>query len=171
MAAAAGRRPSAARRFAPLALAALALLAGCGWHLQGHAPLPEAMKHPYVEAPDPQSEFVQSLLHALRANGAEPVADRNRASAVVSVVRDTVKRRTIAVSATNQPVEYELTYNVAFTVTVGGRDVIEAQELSATRTYSFQEELVLAKGHEQDILQRDMANDLSLRLVRQLSSL
>ena len=162
------------RRAAPGALAVLALLsgiAGCGFHLQGHAPLPAAMKHPYVEAPDRQSEFIQGLLHALRANGAQPATDRSQATAVVTVLRDNVKRRTLAVSATNQPVEYEVTYNVAFSVSVGGQEVIPTQELSATRTYSFQEQLLLAKGHEEDVLEGDMANDLAQRVVRQLSSL
>jgi len=56
-------------------------------------------------------------------------------------------------------------------VSAGGKELLAAQELTATRSYSFQETLLLAKGHEEAILREDMARDLADRLVRQLSSL
>ena len=156
---------------AATALAAALLSAACGFHLQGHTPLPAVMQTPYVEAPDRQSDFIQSLRHALLSNGAQLVRDKGKASAVVSILRDNVARRTLTVSATNQPNEYEVTYSVTFEVSAGGKELLAAQELSATRTYSFQEQLLLAKGHEEDILRQDMARDLADMVVRRLSSL
>ena len=152
-------------------LAASALLGGCGFHLQGHTPLPAVVKNPYVEAPDGQSDFIQSLRHALLSNGAQLAQDRSNASAVVSILKDSVARRVSSVSALNQPNQYEVTYTVAFSVSAGGKELLAAQELTATRSYSFQETLLLAKGHEEAILREDMARDLADRLVRQLSSL
>ncbi len=108
------------------------------------------MKTPYLEAPDRQSDFVQSLLHALLANGAQPMQDKAHASVVVSILRDNVTRRVLSVSALNQPNEYEVTYTVSFSVTAGDKELLPAQELSATRTYSFDERLLLAKEHEED---------------------
>jgi LPS-assembly lipoprotein len=165
-------RGAPAGRAAPaVAAAAVALLAGCGFHLQGHTPLPAVMKNPYVEAPDTQSDFIQSLRHALLSDGAQPVQDRTKATAVVSILRDSVSRRTLTTSALNQPVEYEVTYTVSFSVTAGDKELLTAQEISTTRTYSFQEQLLLAKGHEEDVLRRDMANDLAQLVMRRLSSL
>jgi len=151
--------------------AAVALLAGCGFHLQGHTPLPAVVKNPYVEAPDRQSEFVQSLRHALLANGAQLAQQRDKASVVVSIVRDSVVRRVLSVSALNQPNEYEVTYTVGFAVTSGDKELLPPQEVTATRTYSFGERLLLAKGHEEDVLRQDMARDLADRVMRRLSSL
>lgn len=159
----------AARHVAVWMLAAL--LAGCGFHLQGRAPLPASVKAPYLEAPDRQSDFIQNLRRALLSNGAQLAQERDKASAVVSILRDNVTRRVLSVSATNQPNEYEVTYTIAFSVTAGGEELIAPQEVSATRTYSFDERLLLAKGHEEDVLRQDMAHDLADMVMRRLSSL
>jgi len=152
--------------------AAAALLAACGFHLQGHTPLPAAVKSPYVEAPDRQSDFVQYLRHDLLSNGAQLKQEKSEASVVVSILRDSVSRRVLTTSATNQPNQYEITYTVAFSVTAAaGQELLAPEELSATRTYSFQEQLLLAKGHEEDILRKDMARDLAELVMRRLSSL
>jgi len=159
----------AARVIGVAALAAL--LAACGFHLQGHTPLPTTVKTPYLEAPDRQSDFIQSLRRALLSNGAQLSEQRDKASAVVSILRDTVSRRVLSVSATNQPNQYEVTYTIAFAVTAGDKELLAPQELTATRTYSFDERLLLAKGHEEDILRQDMAHDLADMVMRRLSSL
>jgi LPS-assembly lipoprotein len=159
----------AARR--PLATALATLLAGCGFHLQGHTPLPAVVKTPYVEAPDRQSDFVQYLRHALLSNGAQLMQDRAKASAVVSIITDSVARRVLSVSALNQPNEYEVTYTVRFAVSAGDKELLPVQEVSATRTYSFDERLLLAKNHEEDVLRQDMARDLADMVMRRLSSL
>ena len=151
--------------------AAAALLGACGFHLQGRAPLPDPVKTPYLEVPDRQSDFVQSLRRALLSNGAHLAHEKGQASAVVSIVRDNVTRRVVAVSATNQPNQYEVTYTVSFSVTAGDKELLPPQEVSATRTYSFDERLLLAKGHEDEVLRQDMAHDLADMVMRRLSSL
>jgi len=161
----------APRRALGFAVLAVALTSGCGFQLQGRATLPAVVKSPYVEAPDRQSDFVQSLRHALLSNGAQLMQDRSQASAVVSILKDNVERRVLSVSALNQPNEYEVTYTVGFSVTAGDKELLPAQEVTATRTYSFDERLLLAKGHEEDVLRRDMAHDLADRVMRRLSSL
>ena len=158
-------------RAALLLILAATLCSGCGFHLQGHVPLPDSVKTPYVEAPDRQSDFVQSLRRALLSSGAHLAREKGQASAVVSIVRDSVTRRVLSVSATNQPNQYEVTYTVTFVVTAGERELLPAQEVSATRSYSFDERLLLAKGHEEDILRADMAHDLADMVMRRLASL
>jgi LPS-assembly lipoprotein len=149
----------------------LALLAGCGFHLQGRAHLPPVMKTPYLEAPDRQTDFVQSLRHALLSNGAHLAPEKADATAVVSILKDTVARRTISVSAINQPNEYEVSYTVTVSVSSVTQQLIAPQELTEVRTYSFSEPLLLAKGHEEDTLKVDMARDLADRVMRLLASL
>jgi LPS-assembly lipoprotein len=169
------RQAARARIAGPALLAAaagaVAALAGCGFHLQGRTPLPAVVTSPYVEAPDRQSDFVQSLRHALLSNGAQLMPERAKASAGVSIIKDSVARRVLSVSALNQPNEYEITYTVGFSVTAGDKELIAPQEVSLTRTYSFDERLLLAKGHEEDVLRRDMARDLADMVMRRLASL
>jgi len=124
-----------------------------------------------VEAPDRQSDFVQYLRHALLSNGAQLMQERDKASAVVSIIKDSVARRVLSVSALNQPNEYELTYTVRFAVTAGDKELLAAQDVSTTRTFSFDERVLLARDHEEDILRQDMARDLADMVMRRLSSL
>jgi LPS-assembly lipoprotein len=160
-----------ARAAATLACGALLALGGCGFHLEGRTPLPATVVTPYVATEDRQSDFVQSLERALLANGAQLSTDRAKASAVITVLRDNVKQRVLSVSNLNQPNEYELTYTVSFSVTAGDKELLPPQELSATRTYSFDARLLLAKGHEADILRGAMAQDLADMVMRRLARL
>lgn len=164
-----------ARMLPGVGLAALgalaALAAGCGFHLQGHAPLPAALKSPYLEVQDRQSDFTQSLRHALISNGAQLADRRDQASAVVSIVKENFRKRTLVISPNNQAAEYEITYAVTFAVSAGDKELLQPQELTATRSYSFDETLLLAKGHEEDQLRADMARDLADRVMRLMSNL
>ena len=146
-------------------------LSACGFRLQGHAALPAVVKTPYVEAPDRQSDFVQSLRHELLSNGAQLVPEKGKSSAVISVLQDQMIRRVVSVSAANQPNQYEITYTVRVSVTAGDKELLPAQDVIETRTYSFSEPLLLAKGHEEDVLREDMARDLADRVMRLLSRL
>ena len=76
---------------------------GCGFHLQGHTPLPEVVRTPYVQTVDKQSEFIVSLRRAMLSSGAHPVEQKDKASVVVQIIKDDVVRRTLSVSAQNQP--------------------------------------------------------------------
>jgi LPS-assembly lipoprotein len=154
-----------------LGLGAAVLLSGCGFHLQGHTPLPASLKTPYVETPDRQSAFAQSMRHALLSNGAQLADTREHSSAVVHIIKENYKKRVLSVSATNQPNEYEITYTITFAVTAADKELLPQEDIAVTRTYSFDERLLLAKGHEEDLLHADMARDLADRVMRRLASL
>lgn len=156
---------------ATLGAAALLALGACGFHLEGRTPLPATVKTPFLEAEDRQSDFVLSLERALRANGAQLAPQKDQASAVVSILKDNVKQRVLSVSNLNQPNEYELTYTVTFAVMAGDKELLPPQEISATRSYSFDARLLLAKGHEADILRGAMAQDLADMVMRRLARL
>ena len=151
---------------------ALALvLAGCGFHLEGRAPLSPKFKVTYVQARDRQSDFVQGLRKALLINGVELAEDDTKAGAVVHVATDKVTQRVLSVSPDNLPREYELTYTVRFSVSAGGDELLDEQEVSATREYSFDVNELLAKGNEETVLRQALAHDLVDIVMRRLSSL
>jgi LPS-assembly lipoprotein len=147
------------------------LLAGCGFRLEGRVPLPQPIRRPYIQAPDQQSDFVQSLHRQMLISGAHPVESPGRASAVVDILEDTVTRRVLSVTAQNRPAEYQVTYTVRFAVTAGGRELLPPQQVSSMRSYSFDETLLLATEHEEAILQQAMGQDLADVVMRRLSRL
>jgi len=152
-----------------MGLGAGLLLCGCGFHLEGRLPLPRPMRRPYIEAPDQQSDFVQSLRRQMLISGAHPVDLSGAATAVVHVLYDHVAPRVLSVSAQNRPTEYQITYTVRFSVTAGDKVLLPSQTVSADRSYSFDESLLLAKEHEEAILQQAMGRDLADIVMRQLS--
>jgi LPS-assembly lipoprotein len=153
------------------ALASAAALIACGFHLQGRVPLPAVLAAVHVEAEDPQTDFVQSLNKALAASGARLVRDGRDASSVVRVLEDESARRVVSVSASNIPREYEITYKVRYEVVAGERELLPPQELAGSRSYSFDERILLAKEHEEDLLREALADDLAGIVMRRLSSL
>ena len=150
-------------------IAAALLLCGCGFHLEGRLPLPQPISKPYIDASDEQSDFVQSLRRQMLISGARPVDSPDRATAVVHILGDSVTPRVVSVSAQNRPTEYQVTYTVRFSVTVGGKELLPPQQVSSMRSYSFDESLLLAKEHEESILQQAMGRDLADVVMRRLS--
>ena len=84
---------------------------------------------------------------------------------------DPYTQRVLSVSATNIPTEYELVYTVTFSVRGADKVLIAPQTISQTRDYSFEEQIVLAKQHEADVLRAQMARDLAAIAMRRLTSL
>lgn len=152
-------------------LGVVSLVAGCGFHLEGRLALPALMRRPYIQASDQQSDFVQSLRREMVISGAHLAEEPARASAIVEILQDAVRQRVLSVSAQNRPTEYEVTYTVRFSVRAGGRQVLSSQQVFATRSYSFDESLLLAKQHEEAILQQAMGRDLADIVMRRLASL
>ena len=159
------KRVAAALWFATL------LLAGCGFHLQGRQPLPEAFANTYIDAKDEQTDFVQDLRKALIASGSNVNLTKGSSGATISVHEDELTERVLSVSASNIPTEYELTYKVEFSVNSGGKTLIEHEEISATRDISFDEAQLLAKEREQEILREGLARDLVALVMRRIAAL
>jgi LPS-assembly lipoprotein len=151
--------------------AVFVLLGACGFHLQGHHPLPTQLRVSYVQAADRQSDFVQDLRKELLTSGAQLMADSKDATAVVRILTDNFQRRVLSVSVTDQPVEYEITYTVRFSVMFGDKEVLPVQEVSAVRDYTFDETILLAKQNEEAILREALARDLADVVMRRLTNL
>ncbi len=158
-------------RIALVALACAALATACGFRLQGRTPLPQALASVYVETENPQTDFVVNLRRLLVSSGAKLVRDASQASATVRVLEDEATRSVVSVSAANSPVEIAIEYKVRFAVVAGDRELLPAQPLAASRSFSFDERLLLAKEHEEDILREALARDLAGVAMRRLASL
>jgi LPS-assembly lipoprotein len=149
----------------------LALLGGCGFHLMGSDPLPPSMARPFLSLKDPYTDFSREFEHQLKSAGAALQTERSGATASVEVTRDQVVQRTLSVSASNIPTEYELTYTVTFQVQGPEKQLLAPQTISLSKDYSFDEHAQLAKEHEADILRQQMARDLVAIAMHRLTSL
>jgi LPS-assembly lipoprotein len=152
-------------------LAVVALLTGCGFHLQGRQPLPPVLAAAYIDPVDAQSDFYLGLRAALRASGSQIQEEAAPGSATIRIVNDRTSERVLAVSAQNVQTAYELSYTVRIAVSAGGRQLIEPEEHTVSREYSFAESAQLAKLREREALSAALANDLVTVVMRRLASL
>ncbi len=159
-------------RGATLAAAiALPLLAGCGFHLRGHEPLPAVVSSPFVETEDRYSPLYAALDRRLRAAGATPAPDAAAATAVIRLHLDDTGRELLSVTADNKPGEYEVYYAAEFSVTSGAAEILPRSPVKLTRDYGYDESAVLAKEHEEQSLRIALAEDIADLILRRLAAL
>jgi LPS-assembly lipoprotein len=146
-----------------------AALGGCGFRLAGSERLPAVLAKPYLSVKDPYTDFSREFERELKSSGALLQLGRQDATATIEVTKDLIEQRTLAVSARNIPTDYELRYTVTFDVRGPDAEILPPQTITLSRDYSFEENDLLAKEHEADILRAQMARDLATMAIRVLS--
>lgn len=156
-----------------LSLAATALfgLAACGFRLAGSEKLPAVLARPYLSVKDPYTDFSREFERQLKSSGALVQDIRQDSTATIEVTKDLVEQRTLAVSATNIPTDYEIIYTVTFAVQGPDTQLLAPQTITLSRDYSFQVNELLAKQHEADMLRSQMARDLVFIAMHRLTRL
>src|SRR5271156_3559059 len=141
-------------------------LVGCGFRLAGSERLPAVLAKPYLSVKDPYTDFAREFERQLKNSGAELQPGRQDATATIEVIKDLTEQRTLAVSSRNIPTDYELRYTVTFAVRGPDAEILKPQTITLSRDYSFEENELLAKEHEADILRTSMARDLATMAMR-----
>jgi LPS-assembly lipoprotein len=154
-----------------LATVGLLAVSACGFRLAGSEPLPAVLARPYLSLKNPYSDFSREFEHRLKSVGAELQTVRADSTATIEVTKDLVETRTLSVTSQNIPTEYELVYTVTFVVKGPDKQLLAPQTISLSQAYSFEENALLAKENEADVLRQQMARDLVGIAVHRLSSL
>jgi LPS-assembly lipoprotein len=163
--------PGARYTLRALLVLSILLLHGCGWQLQGATRLPETVAVTYIDTEDRYTDFHRALRDSLAAAGVRVTENSHDATAIVKVIKDTTGQRVLSVSARNTPEEYEVFYEVEYSVASPSQELIAPQKLELTRDYSFDEKAVLAKQREQGVLRESLARDLAALVVRRMAAL
>lgn len=154
------------------ALAAVLLLAACGFQLRGAQTLP--FKSIYVAVPD-SSEFGALLKRAVRTSNSTTLAERREdADAVFSISQEAMEKFVLSVNNAGQAREYELRYRFGFTLTdAKGRSLISPATLLQQRVVTVNPAVaqeVLSKQQEEELLRQDMQRDLVQQVMRRLAA-
>jgi len=154
-----------------LAVLVLLLAAGCGFSLQGATSTPAAMQRTYIDTPDRFSQFYRELRRNLQAAGVEVLDSPQGATATLSILFDLTDQRVLSVSARNVPTEFEVFYTVRYAITSGEQNLLEAQELTLTRDYTYDSTLVLGKAKEEQLMRDAIVDDLVRIVLKQISAI
>ena len=151
-------------------LAAVMLLAACGFALRGVTPLP--FDTLYVGIPD-NTRFGADVRRALRAASPDTqlVEKPDQAQAVLQMVSNERTLREVSLNAQGRVEEYELGINFTFRlITNQGVAILPDTTLSVYREMPYDDQVVQAKQGQMESLYQSMQQSLVSRLLRRLTA-
>lgn len=154
-----------------LVVLGLGLSSGCGFHLRGSAALPPELGPVLVQGGD--GRLAGEIRDALRRQGVSLTADAGQARTQVRLLHDEAGRRvlSVGVGVGGRVREYELYHSVEYEILARDRATkIGPETITVLRDYSFDETQVLGAASEEEILRRDMRQELVGRILRRLSA-
>jgi len=147
----------------------LTVVAGCGFQLRGSYSLPyESL---YIGGSE-YSLVIASLKRAIRATGTTRLADSaSDAQATFLPTAEAKEPIILSLSGSGRVREKRLRYRYGYRIVdPKGRDLVLPGMVELTRDLSYADSDVLAKTQEEDLLWRDMENDLVQQLMRRLAA-
>ena len=155
-------------RFTAPALIAL-LLAACGFQLRGAYSLPYESLYLAVSE---YSLIGVSLKRAIRSSQSTRLADSAKeAQATFLPTGEAREPIILSLSGSGRVREKRLRYRYSYRIVdAQGRDLVLPGTVELTRDLTYADSDVLAKTQEEDLLWRDMENDLVQQLMRRLAA-
>ena len=151
-----------------LLLAALVLLAGCGFKLRGTAEVP--FQTLYI--PGSSGGIALDLKRNIQAGtAARVVDDPKQADAVLEFSEESRQKDILSLTGTGRVREFQLRYRVGWRVHDGrGGTYVPQNTIQLTRDVTFNDAEVLAKEAEEQLLFRDMQTDMVQQIMRRLAA-
>jgi len=145
-------------------------ISACGFHLRGNIPLSDGVKNMFVSAPE--GPFKDQLEKVLTKAGAELSATEAAADTILVVTNAATSRTVGTLDERGKANSYNLRFRVDYALLdPAGTNIRPSTTLVESRRYDFDPETVVETEAEEAELQENMEQDLSLRIVRQLSTI
>jgi LPS-assembly lipoprotein len=153
-----------------LALILAAALAGCGFHLRGAGSGNLPYQTMYISLPE-TAEVNIWLQRYIRSSGSTRIVDDAAAAdAIFQQLTNNRQKSILSVNTLGRVREYRLQLSYTFrVVNRKGQVLVAPNEVTLTRDVTYDDSNILAKNQEEDLLWRDMTNDLVNQIMRRLS--
>jgi LPS-assembly lipoprotein len=154
---------------ASLVAATTLLLSACGFQLRGAYVLPYESLH--IGLPD-VSVIGAGLKRQIIAGGGTRLTDtREEAQGTLIQSAELRERQILSLSTAGRVREVRLRFRFSYRVVdAKGRDLVPPTGVEITRDLTYDDSAVLSKEQEEQLLWRDMENDLVQQLLRRLST-
>jgi len=155
---------------AVLVATAVALLAGCGFHLRQSASLPEGMKKIHLTVSG-GGKLERDLSRALENSGAEIVDKPGADSAELAVTSNTFRTDSLTVSGTARVTEYAVRYHVDFNARApDGTVLVPNQSVDMSREFSYDATNTIGTASQTEELQRSLIGDMVQSILFRLQA-
>ena len=150
------------------ALLLVVLLAGCGFHLRGSAPVP--FETLYI--PDAKTGIALDLKRNIEAGtNAKVIDDPKKADAILELSGESREKIILSLTGTGRVREFRLRYRMGYRVHDGkGGEYVPPSVVQLQRDVTYDDSAILAKEAEEQLLFRDMENDMVQQVLRRLAS-
>ena len=144
-------------------------LVACGFQLRGSWTFP--FDSIYIDLP-PYSEFGAQLKRTIEGTQAARLADSaSAAQAVFAPAGESRERKILSYNSAGRVREVQLRYRYSFRIQDNkGKDLMPVSTIELTRDLTYDDSQTLAKEQEEEILWRDMLNDLTQQIMRRLGA-
>ncbi len=155
-----------------LVFAAVTSLAGCGFALKGSEQLPFNSLYLEQSASGPTATALRRQLQAVPGLALLELPEhRAQAQVVLNIQRDSQDKRSIGANAYGLTRELQLSSHFDYQLQAAdGRELGQAVQLEQRRDINYNEAIVLSKEGEEEMLYRDMAEDLAAQVMRRLAA-
>jgi LPS-assembly lipoprotein len=155
------------RRISIVLLFALALSA-CGFQLRGVADL--SFKNLYIQG-SPLS-ISRDLKQSLKTNGIQVVENVEQAELLLELMNETNEKKILSLSSGGVVREYELNYQVRFRTRAPASPTWSVpQTVQTRRNFSYNDNALLGKAGEEEMLNLDMHKDAVREVIRRLTAI
>lgn len=143
-------------------------IGGCGFHLQQSYLIPREFTTLHLASQDEYSQLTRLVKERLRLNN---ITLSNKPDiAELRLVNDSLSRATLSLYPTGNVAEYELIYQVNFTVSLPKGDPRD-YSVEIRRDYLDDPATALAKSREMELLTREMRIQAADKIIRVLASI
>lgn len=150
-----------------LTLLSLTLLTGCGFRVQQNYLFPEELSQIQLDTPDEYGELTRLVKEDLRQVDIQVVDDPKAPRLWLG--KDNLERATLSLFPSGQVAEYELIYSVKGSITIG-EHAPQLFTVEVRRDYLDDPRTALAKNRELELLLKEMRQQASDRILRNLAS-
>lgn len=147
-------------------------VAGCGFHLRQPAQLPAVMQRTYINDSSGNTELVRELRRSLITPTTNVTDDATSATATLNILTGRQFQRVLSVSNAGQPLEYQVAYQVKFSVTdTDGQTLIGPQTLTLTRNYAYDVANAIGDAEQANVLYKAMQDNMAQLILFRLQAL
>ena len=160
-----GFRPVAAFAAAGMTL----LLASCGFQLRGDPSV--GLKTIMVTAVHGAPGTLVDIRRILASGPTKVVSDPKQAEAQLRILEEKRDKMVHTITGSGRVYDFQLRLTVRYDVLIPGREqpLIEPTEVVATRLLTYSESAPTAKEAEEQLLYKDMQNDIAGRILRHIA--
>jgi LPS-assembly lipoprotein len=150
-----------------IALVAILILPGCGWHLRGSEPLPVQLQSVYLQVKSDNNSFARDLRGALKAIDVTLANAASEVNYQLIVSTPNNKKRILSTTDTARVAEYTLISELTFSVRdPAGKTLISPTRLSTDKIHLFNRENAASAFEEESLLRKEMHRELIQQLIR-----